>query len=119
MVWSYWSENARLNIKILKHFKKIKCGYPIILLDKKEEKKWNLRWDKDSKKLDVNYNKRWNDILDKMIKGWEAILKEDDVFLKTKEKYDHKKSEIRRKELQKVFNDGMILYTKCYRNLWD
>ena len=68
---------------------------------------------------DVNYNKRWNDILDKMIKGWEAILKEDNVFLKTKEKYDHTKSEIKRKELLKIFNDGMILYTRWYRSLWD
>ena len=119
MVWSYWSENAKLNIKIIKHLRKIHCGYPIILLNKKEEKQWNLRWNKDSKKLDINYNKRWNDILDKMIKGWEAVLKEDDVFLKTKEKYDHAKSEIKRKELLKIFNDGMTLYTKFYRSLWD
>ena len=118
-VWNFWAYNAELNIKVLKKLKKIKTGYPIILINKQEEKEWKLNWNKDGHALNKKYNKRWNDYMDTMIKGWEAIFKEDEVHLKTNGKYDHIKSEKKRKELFKLFEEGMKLYTKHYRGLWD
>lgn len=118
-VFSYWHENAKITVKALKSLKKTKSGYPCILLNKKEEKRAELTWDKNCPELDRLYRKRWNDIMDKMIVGWESIIKEDDVHLKTNGKYDHPRSEIKRKQLRQKFDEGMKLYVKYYRNLWD
>lgn len=119
MVWGYWHENAKLNVTLLKRLKETKIGYPIILLDKQEEKKFGKSWGKHDKSLHKMYEKRWDETMDKIIAGWQAIIDEDDVFLKTNGKYDHAKSDIKRKKLMKAFEEGMTLYTKHYRGLWD
>ena len=105
-VWNYYSENAKLAIKVLTHLKKHKHGFPGILLTKK-------------KISQSEGEKQWNDILDKMIKGWQALLKEDNVFYKTNGTYDRVKSDKKRKELLKIWERGMLLYVKYYQNLWD
>ena len=119
MVFNYWNAMARLNVKLLKHLKRTKSGYPIILLNKKEEKEWKLYWDTDKKQPYINCKKNWEEIMNRMILGWESILKEDMVHIKTKGKYDRVKSEIEKKRLLKLFEKGMISYIKWYRCLWD
>ena len=119
MVFSYWSENARLNIKILKELKKIKHGYPIILLNKKEEARWKLSWKKHDKELSKRDQARWVDYMKKMIAGWQAILDEDNVHITKRGKYDRRASDILRAKHRKIWEEGMILYTQHYRGLWD
>ena len=54
--------------------------------------------------------KKWNDILDKIILGFESQEKLlDDWGLEKKE----------RNKLEKQWKEGMELYTKWYANLWD
>jgi len=111
-VWGHCSENARLTLLALKELKKTKVGYPIIVVDEK------ARWEM-SKKEQLVYQKRWDSILGKIILGFDSFLKSDDVFLKTNGKYDHAKSEKKRQELLKRWEEGAALYIKYYGNLWD
>lgn len=89
-VYSYYTENARRNVKILTELKNSNIGFPSTLTEKK-----------------------WNKILTDIIDGFQSILDEDDDFY-TAENF-RKTQKINKKRFEK----GMKLYVEYYRNLWD
>lgn len=114
MKFAFCHQNAAQTVAVLKWMRSHKHGFPIILLDDNEEYDW------ESSKDDEKYYKRWNDILDKMIAGFEALIAEDEVFIvDANGKYDHAASEIERKRLLAIWEEGAALFIKYYRNLWD
>lgn len=109
-VWSHYYWNSVYTIAALKELKRTHIGHPAILTEENDLH--------DDQSVEKN-SKRWDDLLDQMIAGFEAILEEDEVHIETEGKYDHEKSEIKRKELHDIFEKGMTLYMKYYRHLWD
>lgn len=111
--WSYY--NSKLQLKALKHLQKIAHGYPSNMT---KGKHWRYQ------------EAEWNIILDKIINAFELLEKEmnGDYF-----NFGKKCSEQKRKELEKKYPDwkimtekelqaieeGLQLYIKYYRNLWD
>lgn len=57
----------------------------------------------------LNSHKKWRDILEKIAKGFEAVGKMDDC------KYNSK----RYKNWEKQHDEGMKLFVRYFRNLWD
>lgn len=111
LVWGYWYENAKLNVKVLKQLKKIKHGVPYTL----EETTSDISHDEEFERQE----KAWDIVMDKMINAWQAIIDEDDVHIKTDGKYDVEKSHVEREHIMKIFTEGMSEYTIWYRSLWD
>lgn len=65
---------------------------------------------------EANTSKKWYAILEKIARGFEAKKKQDEL---TWDKKRTKNFEKDYKKLQKEFEEGMILFTKWYQNLWD
>ena len=112
-LWSHCSENARLTLIALKWLKKNKLGYPVAVVTKRDKYDW------ESNSHDKIYQKRWKQSLDKMIKGFEAKLAEDDVHIEVKGKYSHSKTMKKIKDLRKKWDIGSREYAKYYGCLWE
>jgi hypothetical protein len=114
--WNLDYEIAKFIVPRLKRFKEITIGVPCNLPS------FNI--DQRSEDADKKAEKEWDDILDKMIKGFEWLLKEDDwVFdsysdpsLTDKAKYEEYKK--RQRLVQKEVTEGLNLFKIYYRNLW-
>lgn len=96
--WDLWDYQSRVLPQALRHMAKYKNGCPSDLWDKKK---------KD------NECHKWQEILEKIAKGFEAPIKLDNLF------WSEKKNKKLEKELQKEFEEGVNLFKKYYRNLWD
>ena len=110
MLWGYPHQNARYTLAILKWLQKNKHGYPII-----DEADILPNHD-----IHPDAQRKWNIALGKMARGFEAFIKEDEVFIRDANgKYDHETSEIERKRLRKIWEEGSAIYIKHYGCLWD
>lgn len=61
------------------------------------------------KEAEERAKKEWNEILNKIIAGFQANQKMMDIMIKTKEEY---------KEQEKIWQEGMQLFIKYYNSLW-
>ena len=92
-VWSMDHSLAQIIVPMLKELRENNVGYPHGLTEKK-----------------------WEDILDKMIVGFQSVLDENEVWIKKLTNDQHKKIlETEHKKQQ----EGLKLFARYYRNLWD
>jgi hypothetical protein len=105
MIFSYHYENAEQTLKVLKWLRHHRDGSPMTC--------------KHTTACKCDPHKSWNMILDKMISGFQANLDLDDVHILTDGKYDHKKSQEKRRRLWKKWQVGGALYIEQYFGLWD
>ncbi len=95
--WSHWSVNAEQTSKQMRQLADNIVGCPGEFFDADKEK-------------DGNQCHRWKETLHKIADGFDAILEDDDLVNALPEE---------RAVLAKKFDEGMELYKKYYRNLWD
>ncbi len=62
----------------------------------------------------ANTAKKWYAILEKMARGFEAVQELSDLEFGNQKEYSEK-----RDKLKKETEEGMKLFTKWFRNLWD
>lgn len=104
--WGHHHEHSRITLEALKHFRKKHMGSP------------SQFFGFDTTNEDGHA--KWDEILDKMIAGFQAAIDIDDVHILTSSgEYDHKATQKEIKRLEKIQNDGLKLYVKWYRSLWD
>lgn len=103
MVFSYHYENTQVAIEVLTWLRKHRNGSPMTCRHKKFACK-------------CNPHDEWNRILDQMIAGFKAQNAMENMYLKN---YSKEKTRSEMKKLQKIWETGMVLYTKHYRGLWD
>ncbi len=124
--WGYFSYNARVNREVLEWLKVHKLGHPVSMYEYTEHR--NPTYEEEKEAI-----KKWNNILDDMIFGFDCIAKEgtgelylwypnsedmekilkekhpglyDDVHFQTKEEHDR-------------MEKGMRLFIEHYLSLWD
>lgn len=115
--WSYYSMNAEQTLKILRWMKEHKHGSPFthdpdnVLKTKDKSKGYEIH---DS------FHKRWSEALGLMIRGFEALLEEDELHLTDRKgNYDHEKTMKAREKLMKEWEKGARLFIANYLGLWD
>jgi len=94
-LWNLDHTIAKFILPRLKRFKEICHGYPS-----------ELHVDGDGKIGE----KRWDEILDKMIISFEAVINMDETILEGKEAYE---------AANKHHKEGMKLFCEYFGNLWD
>jgi hypothetical protein len=97
-VWEYHLENSIQTQTVLKQLRDTKVGYPSDLTEEK-----------------------WDDILDKIILGFEAVQKlSEGVWIEDETgEVDLNATEENNKRLEKIWQKGAQLYIKHYLDLWD
>lgn len=106
--WSLDYVIAKFIVPRLKRFKELKTGWPNNIVGES---------DKDCEE-------QWNQILDKMIRGFEWILMEDDYvhqsFQDNKLPYDKKMADVQKrlKKVDREVKEGLDLFKKYFRGLW-
>lgn len=148
--WDTWSMDytlAQIVVPMLKQLKETKHGVPCEFAHVGgEEYSSQLCFDfysKDAGQLfDKHAEKRWNEVLDKMIWSFDQILidananvywepywedmdesevvPDNNIWERMGEKHPRKKvNEFKREEYYAKLNEGFELFGKYYRNLWD
>lgn len=129
--WSLDNTLAMIILPALKQFKETFHSYPILDFKEGED------YDSESEDIDSINEKRWNDVLDKMIWSFEQILddnndeqfytvkgelnddselfKDGTINWKVKPVFD---TEAYKKHNAKI-QEGLELFGRYYRNLWD
>ena len=108
--WDTWGMDhtlAQIILPMLKQLKETKHGVP-----------GDFVWDeeKQCEKPFKQAEKAWNKVLDQMIWSFEQILdEENDEQFHTGGKFNVKAHQKHQKKIQ----DGLTLFGKYYRNLWD
>lgn len=92
--WGLYCEISEIVPKVTKWMRKNGHGCPNELFDKNNKK--DECW-------------KWNEILLKIEKGFEALKKMDECPWNRKEY----------KKLEKIYNEGTKLFLKYFRSLWD
>lgn len=99
-LWGHCDQHAHHAIIALEWLKTNKHGVPITFCKKGES-------------LEKS-QKRWNATLDKMIAGFKAFFEQDEI-----QSLDIKIHSKEWERLEKIRMEGMGLYVKHYRSLWD
>ena len=89
----------------LRRLKETKQGIPLACFEKDDLFKTSISPDEERKA-----EEKWNEILDKMILGFEAAKKIDELDFESKSQHE---------ELMEQFNLGMMLFQEYYFSLWD
>jgi hypothetical protein len=108
VIWSidfYLSEMIPIWIKELKDKKH---GIPCVCFD---ESDWNNEKNDYKDGAEIKAQTKWDEILDKIIEGFEAQKKIEDEGLWEKDPEFN--------ELNKKFNEGFDLLKEYYTDLWD
>ena len=104
--WSHFHEHSRITLEALKTFRAKHMGSPSQFFG------FNT--------TNEEGHAKWDEILDKTIAGFQASIDMDDVYIVDKNgEYDSKATQKEIKRLEKIQNEGLQLYVKHYRNLWD
>ena len=107
MVWGHYTENARMTLAALKRLKQGKLGAP-------------GTFDPDGVLVASGYFERWDEALQLMIDGFQAMLDKDDVFICNESgHYDLKANRAEQKRLHAIWKKGARLYIANYEGLWD
>jgi hypothetical protein len=93
--WSWFSYQTKVNIEALEDFKRYLHGYPCGQNEEGAEQKWD-------------------DIIQKIIDGFKAIREIEEC-----EWVDLPNSKERLSELEKIRDEGLSLYAKWFKHLWD
>lgn len=88
--WGLWYYTSEWMPKALRDMKEMANGHPASLPDESGMEDWKA-------------------ILEKMARGFEAAIEMDEISFNSEEY----------KKLEKEFDEGMDLFKKWYRNLWD
>jgi hypothetical protein len=111
-IWSYHYYNAEQTLEVLKWFKSDKTGIPCI----SEDASFAEPWDRSYKENE----EAWNNILGKMIAGFEAVQAMEDVHVRKDDgTFDADATIAEYKRLEAIWLEGGALYIKHYRALWD
>ena len=104
--WGHFHEHSRITLEALKTFRAKHMGSP------------SQFFGFDS--TNEQGHAQWDEILDKMIAGFQASIDMDDVYITNEAgEYDSKATQKEYKRLEKIQNEGLQLYIKHYRSLWD
>jgi hypothetical protein len=110
--WSYSYEHAVQARDILKWLKENKLGTPLILEEANFAEPWTVDYAADEK--------AWNEILNKMIAGYEALIAMEDVQIRKEDgTFDPEATMAEYKRLEMIWQEGGALYVKHVRSLWD
>jgi len=117
-LWGYYSENTRQTLAVLRWMQEHKHGSPYT--HDPENVLTIPDTPTDSEGVNDDWHKRWEEALQLMIEGFEALEEmEDNHICDENGKYDHDKSMERYEELQKKWLKGASLFIANYRGLWD
>jgi len=123
-IWNFAWSNAEAQIKALTALRDMAHGYPAELATDEPLPDGSV----DHSGMD-----RWREILDKMIDGWQSLSDEDELTIRP---YDESKTFLEnvnapisdeQREAYRVavdacrqrFTEGIELYVRYYRSLWD
>lgn len=117
-VWGYWQSTAERNIKVLKRLKATKVGAPYT------EDPDNVLTTPDvpstSDGVDSTWFTRYDEALDLMIEGFQAIIDQDNVFIVDEDgNYDREASQKEKDRLEAIWKKGSVLYVANFRGIWD
>lgn len=111
--WSWTYHNTKVQIQVLKHLRDNNNGYPA---DIAKNKHWRIQ------------EAEWKIILDKIINAFELIEKDmncdlfnfgRDVKKEVIERCEKDGHKVMTNKQQDEIEEGLQLYVKYYRNLWD
>ena len=112
--WSFYSENTEQTLKALRWMQANKHGSPYT------HDPDNVLTLKETEGEGEDFHKRWEEALQCMIDGFQALADEEDVFIYGADgKYDHAASEVERTRLHAIWEKGSKLFISNYRGLWD
>lgn len=103
---SYWI------IPRLKKLKETKNGFPVMMYNDDEFK--NCTNGEQNSEIDARKQKEWEEILDKMILSFEYVVRESDD-----RNYDCYSSKEKMDEHEQKIQEGLDLFAKYFRCLWD
>lgn len=116
-LFSYHTENTRYTLEVLKWMKMNKMGSPYT---DDPEGVLKTKDTTEGKGMDKNWHKRWDEALDIMIEGFEALDELDDCFIRDENgEYDMEATKKKEKELWAKWMKGATLYIHNYRGIWD
>lgn len=98
MVWGHNTAMAELFVKIFKKFKENNMGWPASL----------------------NSDEEWHEILDKVIRGFEAYLEYDECFIEDENgNYDAEATQEKSLQLWAEYREGVKLYFEYFPDFWN
>jgi hypothetical protein len=104
--WSHHHEHSRLTHQALTIFRREHVGSPSQFFD------FNTS--------NEDGHKKWEDVLDDMIAGFQAAMDMEEVYITNEAgEYDFEASRKEEERLRKIMDKGLKLYIKYYKNLWD
>ena len=136
-IWGLHSTTAKFLIPRLKLLKEKKHGVPVEFSiyeqDTPKNKVKSLKFIQKfvpevtlkNYNFDIHAVKAWNKCMDKMITAFELILLEDkgDIdyghITKDSTKAEYKRYRAKVAKVQRIINEGIMLFAKYYQNLWD
>lgn len=114
-VWNFHYCHAELNLKALKKLREIKHGSPYV-----HDPDGVLKTKSKKNVVDDKIHERWEECLNLIIRGFEAMIEIDDVHILDKDgTYDPKATKKQRDKLMLEWEKGMKLFVANYRGIWD
>lgn len=116
--WGYYYEDSRQTLKILKWMQEHKHGSPYTTDPDNVLTTPDTPTDSDG--VNDDWHKRWEEALQIMIEGFEAVIEMEECHeLDENGEYDPEKTKLKREELNAKWIKGATLFIHNYQGLWD